>query len=1490
MAFKTSTCFVDHLWELFAPFLLGVDSVILPDETVKNPASLVQALIRHSITHLTAVPTLLQALVPYLQLCPPAPSHQAAAAAASPDMLGVFPGKHLMALDREPGTDSLHTRMDSNGPHGQIGTGVSLSAGAMAEDKLALRVLISSGEPLTLALAQVLRLCLPASCTLLNLYGCTELAADCTCFDVPPVLSNCSSQLPCLSDKGATNKRTDGLLQGFKGVHDVDVSAPVAQQQQQGLESVSKPASRPGPTAGVNTPDLQPADDEASLHAACTQGSDDDRKQKSNATVSAGWPLTGFAVFILPVTKASEAQHTDRHLPNPTNSHPPSAFASPRPPANSPRLTFSNTTSSTVMSVPAGISSSSSAVSSVPSDTDLHASPSSLHVSNDDPNLLASHPQQQLTFSVAHAKKRKWSEVDSPDEQQQQQHQPQEGHTTKAAVNLLPAGQTGEVVVTGVGLAAGYYRNNETTRQRFLNMDFSQLESQKADISGWDYLKAHPLSQVTCFRTGDLGYLTPDGALHICGRQDLQVKLRGVRVVITDVEAALMSHPAVTAAAACTWPLPANRGLALAAYVHLVAPSVISQPTANIAGQAADYITEELLQWCKDILPVAAVLTSITVLAELPQSAGGKLMRGALPPPAWAAVNTVGDCLASPTEPHKTWTFQSKGVAQHQGPLAAKQGLEGRILELFRVALQHPCLEPSDSFFQAGGDSLVAAAVANALVIHPDFVVAFPTARRLAAALSHGAHVTGVPQASADSSALLSKLTSTNPPREHPSEPMPLLLLDYGPRLPPAVATAGEEEGWQQQTQQALAACSQAGGWVRERSGGLRWAGNCHPANLPQNLCNSPGPWGPGDEHNFQPQQHAAPEQEFECPLPEQPCLPPADKASLLLTSANQSSQQQQQQQQHQSPCSSGASPLKCCWRLKLQDCVDASPVVLSTACTSQSSGKLVQQLEEVQQQQQHQQRKQQQHQQRKQQQQQQPEWVFACSHGGDVVCVEGHSGRAVWRRALPARAEAGLTIASDCQAVVVGCSNGSLYFLAIATGHQLAVVDTGGTIKSPPVVDSWQGWGCLWVASHGRQLVACANAGVVVAQCKVSGPVSAAVAFNHHHRLVFVATLSGQLQAFHVSSHHLSLWPAWTHQASAPIFSTPVVDTRTSMLLVAAVDGAMTALSPLGQPQWQYNLGTQIFAPLCLLSAGQEAAAQEASVAVRGCQLPGSSPQHMLLPGNAASTAAAGITDCDRDSGAEGVTHQEAAAAGSAETAVVVGSAEGELHCISCMHGQQLWKTFMESGISTAATLCDVLSSCSRSSRGALAHTHSQLAVATQTQAEFQAGSLSHGQTPPEAQIQQTCAERQSHAESQAQATQLRSQPQLQSHTDARAGSPTHAQTASDTHAQLRTPAQSKASQLLVTCTNSGAVRVLRLPTGPSATSDGSVLKPDITQTPDSQTSGAMSGKTDGISQSLQIAAAVQMPGDVFSSPVSVAGSIFVGCRDDHLHKLSYI
>ena len=561
-------------------------------------------------------------------------------------------------------------------------------------------------------------------------------------------------------------------------------------------------------------------------------------------------------------------------------------------------------------------------------------------------------------------------------------------------------------------------------------------------------------------------------------------------------------------------------GVAIAAYVQLAASSTTA---ADLSSTASDETTEELMQWCKGGLPVAAMPTSIMLLPGLPMSAGGKLMRGGLPHPPWAAESTSVTCPAVPedtcnavdmmshsqttrllmasrtptdnvrtvsetklgdisTASHKalcnteTPALPSPGdVDPHALPrkVATAQnrrlpeGLEGKILGLFREALGLPRLEPCDDFFRAGGGSLAAAGVANALLIQPDVITACPTARKLAAALrpppspaSHNQCVaaTGVSSvthafvgpAGAHSSTMLL------PDQVKPDKPpqLPMLTLSRS-----AVATAGGDEAWQWQAQRALAVGSQAGGWRFERAGGLRWGGKGLPANLPQspeNIPHSQSAQSQADQivqlqqtglkatHGHEP---ASLQTQGTCPLTGGACLKKSPERPKQL---------------------------KCVWRVKLKECVDASPVVLVTshpeARLPQQMGRASQQqqLQEHghteagcgpqglplqpqlgdeqhgQQQQQHkdqdqlqqqnrqqqqdqEQRRQHQHQQRHdrqhqqlhqdpQQQKQQQQWVFGCSHGGDVVCVEGHSGRAVWGAVLPARAEAGLSITADCK------------------------------------------------------------------------------------------------------------------------------------------------------------------------------------------------------------------------------------------------------------------------------------------------------------------------------------------------------------------------------------------------------------------------------------------------------------------------------------------
>jgi pyochelin synthetase len=109
-----------------------------------------------------------------------------------------------------------------------------------------------------------------------------------------------------------------------------------------------------------------------------------------------------------------------------------------------------------------------------------------------------------------------------------------------------PEWVTGELYIGGVGVALGYFGDEERTAQRFLT---------------------DPVTGERFYRTGDLGRYLPDGTIEFLGREDAQIKIRGYRVELAEVEAAVQAPPAVSAGAVVVDDSAAG-GRRLAAFVE----------------------------------------------------------------------------------------------------------------------------------------------------------------------------------------------------------------------------------------------------------------------------------------------------------------------------------------------------------------------------------------------------------------------------------------------------------------------------------------------------------------------------------------------------------------------------------------------------------------------------------------------------------------------------------------------------------------------------------------------------------------------------------------------------------------------------------------------------------------------------------------------------------------------------------------------------------
>ncbi|MFD8385441.1 amino acid adenylation domain-containing protein [Streptomyces sp. NPDC059679] len=176
-----------------------------------------------------------------------------------------------------------------------------------------------------------------------------------------------------------------------------------------------------------------------------------------------------------------------------------------------------------------------------------------------------------------------------------------QAHVVDEAGRALPAGVAGELLIGGANLARGYHRHDDLTATAFGPATSDEPKGPRL------------------YRTGDMVRRLADGTIAFLGRRDDQIKVRGFRVDLGEIDAALGSHPGVrNAATVVREDKPGDRRIV--AYYETVGPGAVGRP--------------ELERHLYERLSPHMVPRSLVVLPRIPLSAHGKVDRAALPAPA----------------------------------------------------------------------------------------------------------------------------------------------------------------------------------------------------------------------------------------------------------------------------------------------------------------------------------------------------------------------------------------------------------------------------------------------------------------------------------------------------------------------------------------------------------------------------------------------------------------------------------------------------------------------------------------------------------------------------------------------------------------------------------------------------------------------------------------------------------------------------------------
>ncbi len=222
----------------------------------------------------------------------------------------------------------------------------------------------------------------------------------------------------------------------------------------------------------------------------------------------------------------------------------------------------------------------------------------------------------------------------------------------------LPTGFAGNLYIGGDGLARGYHKQPELTKESFVELSLNQQETERV------------------YKTGDLARYLSDGSIECIGRRDSQIKLRGHRIELSEIETVLRDHPAVKSALVLMRKdMPGGPGIA--AYI------IPMENNDRLVPDLRSHLTERLPQYMQP--------SAYMVLDEFPLTPNNKIDRNHLPLPSLKRSDLRTDYLAPQTPTEKI------------------------LCDILNQAFKSDKIGIHDNFFELGGDSLMAVEILSSI-------------------------------------------------------------------------------------------------------------------------------------------------------------------------------------------------------------------------------------------------------------------------------------------------------------------------------------------------------------------------------------------------------------------------------------------------------------------------------------------------------------------------------------------------------------------------------------------------------------------------------------------------------------------------------------------------------------------------------------------------------------------------------------------------------